>query len=172
MKRFWRPLNHLSGDSYRKWLSNKYPWTRLSVRIIGVIKRQFFHMVTHVFDNRNLSQKLVFNRRLGSCSIPFGTWSQAHAYDPSDNMETRFYCIYIEFSSSTFCFFWHLYLVLLSVFGENIILVIFLWKHRNLTKNFADISISKRSKIFDNFSGFCSPEFDSFLRGLAIFRLS
>ena len=25
-----------------------YRWTRLSVRIIGTIKRQFFHMVTHV----------------------------------------------------------------------------------------------------------------------------
>ena len=26
---------------------NNYPWTRLSVRIIGVIKRQFFRMITH-----------------------------------------------------------------------------------------------------------------------------
>ena len=26
------------------------------MRIIGAIKRQFFHMVTHVFDNSNLSQ--------------------------------------------------------------------------------------------------------------------
>ena len=34
-----------------------YRWTRLSVRIIEVIKRQFFHMVTHVFDNSNLSQE-------------------------------------------------------------------------------------------------------------------
>ena len=34
---------------------NNYPWTRLSVRIIGLIKRQFFHMVTHVFDDSNLS---------------------------------------------------------------------------------------------------------------------
>ena len=31
-----------------------YPWTRLSVRIIGAIKRQFFHMVTH----SNLSQEI------------------------------------------------------------------------------------------------------------------
>ena len=37
---------------------NNYPWTRLSVRIIGVIKRQFFHMVMHVFDNGNLSQEI------------------------------------------------------------------------------------------------------------------
>ena len=36
---------------------NNYPWTRLSVRIIGPIKRQFFHMVTHVFDNSSLSQE-------------------------------------------------------------------------------------------------------------------
>ena len=37
---------------------NNYPWTRLSVRIIGVIKRQFFRMVTHVFDSSNLSQEI------------------------------------------------------------------------------------------------------------------
>ena len=32
----------------------KYSWTRLTVRIIGVIKRQFFHLVRHVFHNSNL----------------------------------------------------------------------------------------------------------------------
>ena len=32
--------------------------TRLSVRIIGVIKRQFFHMVTYLFDNSNLPQEI------------------------------------------------------------------------------------------------------------------
>ena len=37
---------------------NNYPWTRLSVRIIGAIKRQFYHMVTHVFDNSNRSQEI------------------------------------------------------------------------------------------------------------------
>ena len=37
---------------------NNYPWTRLSVRIIRAIKRQFFHMVTHVFDNSNLLQEI------------------------------------------------------------------------------------------------------------------
>ena len=38
---------------------NNYPWTRLSVKIIGVIiKAQFFHMVMYVFDNSNLSQEI------------------------------------------------------------------------------------------------------------------
>ena len=37
---------------------NNYRWTRLAVRIIGAVKRQFFHMVTHVFDNSNLSQEI------------------------------------------------------------------------------------------------------------------
>ena len=39
---------------------NNYPcqWTRLLVRIKGVIKRQFFNMVMHVFDNSNLSQEI------------------------------------------------------------------------------------------------------------------
>ena len=37
---------------------NKYRWTRLSVSIIEAIKRQFFHMVMHAFDNSNLSQKI------------------------------------------------------------------------------------------------------------------
>ena len=36
-----------------------YPWTRLSLRIIGVIKRQVFHMVTHVFDNSNLCMRFL-----------------------------------------------------------------------------------------------------------------
>ena len=34
-----------------------------------------------------------------------------------------------------------------------------------------DVSISEKIQNFDDFSGFCSPEFDSFLRDLAIFRL-
>ena len=38
-------------------LSN-YPWTRHSVRIIGVIKRQLFDTVTQVFDNSNLLQEI------------------------------------------------------------------------------------------------------------------
>ena len=46
-------------------------------------------MVTHVFDNSNLSQKIFCNRHLGSFNMLFGTWSQAHAYDPSAYMETR-----------------------------------------------------------------------------------
>ena len=37
---------------------NNYPWARLSVRIIGAIKRQFFHVVTHDFHNSNLSQEI------------------------------------------------------------------------------------------------------------------
>ena len=38
--------------------SNNYPWTRLSVRIIGTIKRHVFHMVTDVFDISSLSQEV------------------------------------------------------------------------------------------------------------------
>ena len=64
---------------------NNYPWTRVSLKIIGVIKMQFFHMVMYVFDNT-----IDFcNRHLESCNMLFGTWLQAHAYDPSDYMETR-----------------------------------------------------------------------------------
>ena len=37
---------------------NNYLLTRLSGRIIGAIKRQFFHMVTHVVDNSNLSEEI------------------------------------------------------------------------------------------------------------------
>ena len=49
-------------------LSN-HPWT---VRIIGAIERQFFfHMVTHVFDNGNLSQEIfaIDTRRAVMCSL-------------------------------------------------------------------------------------------------------
>ena len=38
-------------------LSN-YPWTTLSVKITGAIKRQFLHIVMHVFDKSNLSQEI------------------------------------------------------------------------------------------------------------------
>ena len=53
---------------------NNYPWTRLSVRIIGLIKRQFFPMVTHVFDNSNLSQEIfaIDTWRAVICSLGHG----------------------------------------------------------------------------------------------------
>ena len=38
-------------------------------------------------------------------------------------------------------------------------------------KNFDDVSISEKIQNFDDFSGFFSPEFDSFLRYLSVFRL-
>ena len=64
-----------------------------SVRLIGVIKTQFFLMVMYVFGNSSLSQEIfaidTYHRE--SCNMLFGTRSQAHAYDPSDYMETRLY---------------------------------------------------------------------------------
>ena len=53
---------------------NNYPWTRLAVRIIGAIKRQFFHMVTHGFDNSNLSQEIFAIDTWGAviCSLGHG----------------------------------------------------------------------------------------------------
>ena len=41
-------------------------------------------------------------------------------------------------------------------------------KALKFNKNFADVSISEK---IQNFDGFCSPEFDIFLRDLAIFQL-
>ena len=54
-------------------LSN-YPLARLSMRIIGEIKRQFFHMVTYVFDNSNLSQEIfaIDTWRTVICSLGHG----------------------------------------------------------------------------------------------------
>ena len=68
---------------------NSYRWTRLSVRITGAINRQCFHMIKHVFDNSNLSQEIfaIDTWRAVICSLGHGR--QAHAYDPSNNMETR-----------------------------------------------------------------------------------
>ena len=53
---------------------NNYLWTRLSVRIIGAIKRQFFHIVTHVLDNSNLSQEIFVIDTWGAviCSLGHG----------------------------------------------------------------------------------------------------
>ena len=44
-------------------------------------------------------------------------------------------------------------------------------KALKFNKKFADVSISRKIQNFDDFSGFCSPVFDIFLRDLAIFRL-
>ena len=44
-------------------------------------------------------------------------------------------------------------------------------KALKFNKNFADVSISEKIQNFYDFSGFCSPVFDSFLRDLTIFRL-
>ena len=38
-------------------------------------------------------------------------------------------------------------------------------------KKFDDVSISENIRNFDDFNDFCCPEFDSFFRDLAIFRL-
>ena len=44
--------------------------------------------------------------------------------------------------------------------------------YESIEKNFAFVIVSERSEILiDDFSGFCSPEFYSFLRDLAIARL-
>ena len=43
-------------------------------------------------------------------------------------------------------------------------------KQLKFTKNFADVSISEKIRNFDDFIGFCSREFDSFMTDLAIFR--
>ena len=51
--------------------------------------------------------------------------------------------------------------------GKNILLV----KQSKFNKNFADVSIYEKIQNFDDFIGFCSPEFDSFMRDLAILRL-
>ena len=43
----------------------------LKISITGVIKRQFFHMVTNVFDNNNLSQEIFAIETCGAviCSL-------------------------------------------------------------------------------------------------------
>ena len=45
------------SDKYT-WDNVGHSWTRLAVRIIGVIKTQFFDMVMYVFDNSNLSLEI------------------------------------------------------------------------------------------------------------------
>ena len=56
-------------------------------------------------------------------------------------------------------------------FGEKHTFGNLFMKALKFIKHFADVSISEKIQNFDDFSGFCSPEFDSSLRNLAIFRL-
>ena len=80
-----------------------------------------------------------------------------------------FHCYHTEFSVFTFSCFWHLYSVLISVFGwKNIVLVIFSSKHWNLENLLLTSASLKKYRIFDNFTGFRNPEFDNFMTQLAI----
>ena len=71
---------------------NNYPWTRLSLRIVEAKKRQFLHMVTVFLIIAISYNKFLKSTPLGTCIMLFGTWSQAHAYDLSDYMETMLRC--------------------------------------------------------------------------------
>ena len=51
-------VNTKGRIKFQNFQLNSYPWTRLLVRIIRVLKRQFFRMITRVFDNSNLSQEI------------------------------------------------------------------------------------------------------------------
>ena len=80
---FTHPIAVLKSGLKNKWMKkfdrvnrplNNYPWTRLAIRIIGVIKRQFVRMVAHVFDNSNLSQEIFAIVTWGAviCSLGHG----------------------------------------------------------------------------------------------------
>ena len=45
------------------------------------------------------------------------------------------------------------------------------YQNIKFNKNVADVSIFEKTQKFDNFSGFCSPEFELFMKDSAIFRL-
>ena len=64
-----------------------------------------------------------------------------------------------------------LYLVLISALAEKHTFGYLFMKALKFNKNSADVSISEKLQSFDDFSGFCSLDFDSFLRDLTIFRL-
>ena len=70
----WNVSDKYTWDNTGDLKQLNYSWTKLSVRIIGAIKRQFFHMVTHVFDNSNLSQEFFAMDTCGAviCSLGHG----------------------------------------------------------------------------------------------------
>ena len=80
-----------------------------------------------------------------------------------------FHCYYTEFSVFTFSCFWHLYSVLISVFGwkKHSVCHLFI-KTLEFRKFIADNSIAQEIQNFDNFPGFRNPEFDNFMTQLAI----
>ena len=65
--------------------------TRLPVRIIGAIKRQFFLHGKACFDNSNLSQEIFAIDTWRAVIYSLGDGSQTHTCDLSDCMETRLY---------------------------------------------------------------------------------
>ena len=63
--------------------------------------------------------------------------------------------------------------MLIIVLGKKTYFWLYFWRnHLNLLKYFAGVSISEKTENFYDFGGFCSPEFDRFLRDLAIFQFN
>ena len=62
------------SDKYTWDNAGDFPWTRHSVRIIRAVKRKFFHMVTNVSDNSNLSQEIfaIYTWRAVICYLGHG----------------------------------------------------------------------------------------------------
>ena len=156
-------------------------WEKIIAIYIWFVVQQMYFSLTYPFNIvQHTSSHIVEHRKSDSLATPDNiVWStmtscwtnNVRQFDPSLTIHI-FHCIFTEFSCSTFSFLWHLYLVLISVFWwKNILLVIFLWKHWNLTKNFDNDSTFKNIQNSDYFRGFCSPEFDCLVRDLAIFRL-
>ena len=136
-----------------------------SLTIATNINRTASNFLTFKFCYRDMIwQKIKFITCQG---LTWSLFCRKHFVSPH-----IFHCIYIEFSSSNFSFSWRLYLVLISVFGgEKHIFGYLLMKTLKFNKKFAHSSISEKIQNFNDFGGFCSPEFDSFMRDLAIFRL-
>ena len=61
--------------------------------------------------------------------------------------------------------------MLISVFWGKTYFGYLFMEALKFNKKFDDVSISEKIRNFDDFNDFCCPEFDSFFRGLAIFRL-
>ena len=58
----------------------------------------------------------------------------------------------------------------MSLGGEHTFGYLFV-KTLKFNKKFGSVNTSKKIQNFDDVSGFCSPEFDSFMKDLSIFRL-
>ena len=130
---------------------NKWKLTLFQAGGGGIRPSRFFLRYRHKYQPIcKFSYRDIIWQKIKFITSQGVTWS---LFCRKHNVSPHIFTVF-TFSSSTFFL---TFIFSVKIFWENILLVIFSWKHWNLARNFADVSISEKIQNFDDFSGFLQP---------------